>query len=105
MGHRVGVQRPSGATPISVARPRKARKPIESVVMVTNTEEATAGSAPKRSSVTGTSTPASPAISTLNNTASAITTPRIGLPKTSAVPLPSSALNRYGYDIEFDADA
>src|SRR3546814_8627545 len=48
--------------PLTEARPRKTKNPIESVVIVTKIDEATAGSARRRSSVSGTTTPASPAI-------------------------------------------
>jgi len=73
-----------------VASPRKTRKPIESVTIVTNTDEATAGSAPARSSPSGTNTPARPAIRMLVIIAAAITPPSIGLEKASDTPIPIS---------------
>src|SRR3546814_16557682 len=45
--------------PLTEARPRKTKHPIESVVIVPKIDEATAGSARRRSSVCGTTTPAS----------------------------------------------
>src|SRR3546814_5514466 len=47
--------------PQTVASPRNEKKPITSVVVVTNTADETAGSTPAFSSVTGTNMPARPA--------------------------------------------
>ena len=59
-----------------------------SVIVVTKTADDTAGSMSKRSSVTGTNMPASPATRLLMSIADAITAPSSGLPKMSAVPAP-----------------
>ena len=61
---------------------------MESVTMVTNTLEATAGSAPARSSPSGTSTPARPAMTILVSMAAAITAPSWPDPRTSVTPTP-----------------
>ena len=58
-------------------------KPITSVSVVTNVPEASAGSRPKRSSVSGTSTPPSAATIWFTIMAIASTAPRRGSPKTS----------------------
>src|SRR5690606_20357559 len=61
----------------SVPRPRKARKPITSVTMVTKIEAAIAGSILSRSSATGITTPMNPAATMLMIIAIAITAPII----------------------------
>ena len=58
--------------------------------MVTNTLDATAGSAPARSSPSGTSTPARPATTMLVSIAAAITLPSAPMPSTSVTPMPIS---------------
>jgi hypothetical protein len=57
--------------------PRKAKKPIESVIMVTNTLEATAGSCPAGRTSPAPPRPARPAMTMLMIIAAAITTPSI----------------------------
>ena len=68
----------------------RARKPIESVIIVTNTDEATAGSAPARSSASGTITPASPAMTMLAIIAAAITARASGWRRPKRTPMPIS---------------
>ena len=60
------------------------------MIIVTNTLLATAGSWSIRSSITGTITPASPAVRMLTSTAVAITPPSSGFENTSAVATPIS---------------
>ena len=61
-----------------VARPKKKRKPIESVVKVSKTDEPMAGSRPIRSSVSGTSTPTRAPSNKFKTMAKTMTRPRRG---------------------------
>src|SRR5690606_1581550 len=61
---------------ITVASPRKTKKPTTSVIVVTKLPEASAGSRSNRSSVSGTSTPASAATTRLMTIAAPRTPPR-----------------------------
>ena len=87
---RTRMQPLKAPTPKPWPGPRKTRKPIESVTMVTNTDEATAGSAPARSSASGTSTPAVPAMTMLVSIAAAMTMPNDALPSTKVTATPIS---------------
>src|SRR5690606_29688743 len=60
---------------ITVARPRKLKKPTTSVTAVTTTPPATAGSTSARFMASGTSTPASAAEAKLITSAAVITSP------------------------------